>query len=119
MKNVHNFVLPAGLTVGLLLVPFFGNIFVDGWSWSWFDFVFFGVILFGASLAYELVGKKAKGGVIGGFVTGVVAGFVVIAALRYFNPKEDLAGIAIITLLFSGLIFAILGYFVQNHKKRK
>jgi hypothetical protein len=48
----------ALVTAGILLIPFFGNIFVDGWNWRPFAFVFWGGLLFGTGLTYELIAKK-------------------------------------------------------------
>ncbi|MGH7158172.1 MAG: hypothetical protein ACREGD_03845 [Candidatus Saccharimonadales bacterium] len=119
MKNTSVIVRPVLITAGILLIPFLGNMYVDGWTWSWTAFAFFGVVLLSAGLAYELVGKKAKAGVIGGFVFGEVVACGVIAALRYMNPGDDVAGVVIITFLLSGLLFASIGYLIQNYLKRK
>ena len=54
-KSIIRIVL---VTAGVLLVPFFGNIYVDGWSWHWYTFVLAGILLFGAGLTYELVAKR-------------------------------------------------------------
>lgn len=107
------------LTAGILLIPFLGNMYVEGWNWPWTAFAFFGVVLFGAGLAYELAGKYAKAGVIGGFVVGEIVAAGIIATLRYLNPEEDAAGVVIITFLLSGLPFAFVGYLIQNYLKRK
>ncbi len=107
------------MTVGILLIPFFGNIYVDGWNWSWTAFAFFGVVLFSAGLAYELAGKYAKTGVICGFVFGEVFAGGVIATLRYLNPNDDVAGIVIITFFISGLFFTFVGYLIQKYFGRK
>lgn len=120
MMNKTNIITrPLLMTAGILLIPFLGNIFIDGWNWSWTGFAFFGVVLFGASLTYQLVGKNAKAGVIGGFGFGLMIGGLVIAALRYLYPEEDPAGIVIITLLLSGLVFAFAGYLIQKYLERK
>ena len=118
-NNANIIIRPVLLTAGILLIPFLGNMYVDGWNWSWFTFAFFGVILFGVGLAYELVGRKAKAGVIGGFAVGVLVGLLAIALLKYIYPEEDPAGIVIITLFLSGLVFAFVGYLIQNYLKRK
>ena len=112
-------VQPALITVLILLIPFFGNLYVDGWNWPWTAFVFFGIILFGAGLAYELKGKYARKGVIGGFVFGELVAVGVIALLRYLNPHEDVAGVVIITFLFTGLFFAFVGYIIQKYLEKK
>jgi hypothetical protein len=50
---------PALITAGILLIPVWGNLYVDGWNWSDFDFVFAGIVLFGLSFLFELARKKA------------------------------------------------------------
>ncbi len=115
MQKTKIIIRPALLTVGILLIPFFGNIYVDGWNWHWTAFVFFGVVLFGTGIAYELVGRYAKTGVISGFVFGEVVAGGVIATLRYLNPNDDVAGVVIITFLISGLFFALVGYLIQKY----
>ncbi|MGH9419360.1 MAG: hypothetical protein ACRD3J_05240 [Thermoanaerobaculia bacterium] len=53
-------VRPALVTAILLLIPFFGNLYVDGWNWPWPAFVFVGTILFGACVAYEAIVRRMK-----------------------------------------------------------
>jgi hypothetical protein len=118
-NNTNIVIRPVLLTAGILLIPFFGNMYVDGWNWGWTAFAFFGVVLFSAGLAYELAGKYAKAGVISGFVFGVMVASGVIATLRYLNPNDDVAGVVIITFLICGLFFAFVGYPVQTYLKRK
>ncbi len=119
MQNTSIIVRPLLLTIGILLIPFFGNIYVDGWDWHWTAFAFFGVVLFCAGLVYELAGKYAKTGVISGFIFGEVVAGGLIATLRYLNPNDDVAGVVIITFLISGLFFAFVGYLIQSYFKKK
>ncbi|MFH1822878.1 MAG: hypothetical protein ABH830_04205 [Patescibacteria group bacterium] len=119
MQNTNIIIRPVLFTVAILLIPFFGNMYVDGWNWPWTAFAFFGVVLFSAGLAYELAGKYAKTGVISGFVFGEVVAGGVIAMLRYLNPNDDVAGVVIITFLISGLFFAFLGYLIQKYLEKK
>jgi hypothetical protein len=112
-------VRPVLLTTGILLIPLFGNLYVDGWDWDWTAFAFFGVILLAAGLAYELAGRYAKAGVTIGFACGLVVAVGVIAMLRFMHPDEDFAGIVITTFLLSGLLFASIGYLVQKQLKRR
>jgi len=45
--------------VGLiLLIPLFGNIFVDGWNWDLFDFIVMGSLFFIIGLAIDLAVRK-------------------------------------------------------------
>jgi len=119
MQTANIVIRPVLLTVGILLIPFFGNMFVVGWNWSWTAFVFFGVVLFSADLAYELAGQYAKMGVISGFVFGEMIAGGVIATLRHLNPNDDVAGVVIITFLISGLFFAFIGYLIQKYFEKK
>jgi len=118
MQNTKIIIRPALMTVGILLIPFFGNMYIEGWNWPWTAFAFFGVVLFSAGLAYELAGKYAKTGVISGFVFGEMVAGGIIAILRYLNPNDDVAGVVIITFLISGLFFAFVGYLIQKYFKK-
>lgn len=51
---------PALLTALILLIPFFGNLYIDGWNWPWYGFIFAGTVLFGAGLTYELVARRTN-----------------------------------------------------------
>jgi len=62
---------------------------------------------------------KNKVGIISGFVFGVIVGFLSIVILSKIHPEEDLAGVAIITCLLGGLLFAFVGYLIQNHFGKK
>lgn len=60
-----NLIRNALVVALLLLIPLAltirdGNVPNVGWNWSPSDFVFAFVVLFGASLVYELIAKKAK-----------------------------------------------------------
>lgn len=47
------------IIVGLILIgALLANRFVDGWNWSFGDFIFAGVMLFGTGLAIEFVARK-------------------------------------------------------------
>ena len=50
---------PAWITALILLIPVLGNHFVDGWNWDLGGFVVVGIFLFGTSLTYGLVTRKA------------------------------------------------------------
>ncbi|MDD5749443.1 MAG: hypothetical protein PHO91_01490 [Patescibacteria group bacterium] len=119
MQNTKIIIRPLLLTIAILLIPFFGNMLVDGWDWPWTAFAFFGIVLFGAGFAYELTEKQAKTGLISGFIFGEIVAGGVIATLRYLNPNEDVAGVVIITFLVSGLFFAFLGYLIQKYFLKK
>jgi hypothetical protein len=54
-KNIINSI--TGATVALI-VPMLGNKFVDGWNWSWHDFVFAWVFFVVLGLTYSFVTGK-------------------------------------------------------------
>ncbi len=52
-------IVRVGIGTGLiLLIPLLGNLFIDGWNWSLFDFIVGGTLVFAAGLTYELVAKR-------------------------------------------------------------
>ena len=53
----------AAVVAVILLIPLIltirdGGVEGGGWNWTFFDFVFMGILLYGAALAYELVARK-------------------------------------------------------------
>ncbi len=54
-KSIIRVALGTGL---ILLIPLFGNLFVDGWNWPLPAFILAGTLLFGTGLTYELVARK-------------------------------------------------------------
>ncbi len=62
---------------------------------------------------------KNRVGIICGFVFGALLGFLAIVVVSHLHPEEDLAGIAIITLLISGLFFAFVGSLIQSYFVKK
>jgi len=76
-------------------------------------FIFAGIL----AIVYWLIMRNK--GSIGGFVFGVIVGLLLIFMLSKLNPGDDIAGIVIITLLVSGLVFAFIGYFIQNYSGKK
>lgn len=56
MQN-NSIIRIALVTACILLVPLLGNLFM-GWNWPPFAFAFWGALLFGTGLAYELLARK-------------------------------------------------------------
>lgn len=54
-KNIFRIVAVVGL---ILLIPLFGNIFVEGWNWGFFDFIVMGALLFLTGLAIDFAIRK-------------------------------------------------------------
>ena len=62
---------------------------------------------------------KKRIGIIGGFVLGVLFGFLAIVVMSKLHPEEDFAGVTILALLLSGFVFAIAGYLIQTYFAKK
>ena len=51
----HKSIVRAALvTLGVLLIPLCGTLYVDDWNWGWRGFAVAGAFVFGAALAFEL-----------------------------------------------------------------
>ncbi|WP_378103667.1 hypothetical protein [Chryseobacterium sp. sg2396] len=55
-KTAIIFAIPALL----IITAFFGNLFLEGWSWSPFDFLIAGILLFGTTFFVNLVIRSQK-----------------------------------------------------------
>lgn len=73
-------IVRVAIGVGLiLLIPFFGNIYVDGWNWGFFDFVFAGVLLFIVGLAIDFAARKVRHPLYKTLaISGIVLAFVAL-----------------------------------------
>lgn len=54
----RNFLRPAIIALAILVIPFIGNLTVEGWNWSPFDFVVMFILLYSAGLVYEYFASK-------------------------------------------------------------
>lgn len=80
----------AIVTALILLIPFFGNIFVDGWVWDWFDFVWAGAMIFCFGLVIDAAARKLPGLFWKVFaVFSIVVLFMAIWAGMVGNVWED------------------------------
>ena len=51
----HNSIVRAALvTVGVMLIPLCGALYIDDWHWGWRGFVVVGAFVFGSALVYQL-----------------------------------------------------------------
>lgn len=50
MKNIIRIAL---IVLVILLIPLFGNMFIEGWNWSFTDFIIMGALLFVTGLAID------------------------------------------------------------------
>lgn len=54
-------IIRVAIEVGIiLLIPLFGNFFIEGWNWGVLDFVAMGLLLFIAGLAIDIAIRKFK-----------------------------------------------------------
>lgn len=54
-KRITRIAIAIGL---ILLIPVFGNFYIEGWNWSFGDFVVMGMLLFVTSLAIDFAVRK-------------------------------------------------------------
>lgn len=59
-KKHKIFLRPLVVTLGILLIPLLGTLFVDGWQWGPIDFIIMGALIFITGLLVELANKKIK-----------------------------------------------------------
>jgi hypothetical protein len=96
-KSIIRIAIGTGL---ILLIPLFGNLFMR-WNWPAFAFPFWGAILFGAGLTYELI--ASTGGTIAYRVAVGIAcatGFV----LLFINAAAGIIGDGPVNLLYLGVL---------------
>ena len=100
----------------LLLVPLVAMQFSDEVKWTAFDFVWAGVLLWGAVLAYELVARK------GGTTAYRVAVGVAVATalvLVWINAAVGIIGDGPVNLLYFGVLaVGMIGAFIVRFQPR-
>jgi len=103
----------ALVTAGILLIPFFGNIYVDGWNWHWYTFVLAGTLLFGAGLTYEFVAKRMSNKAYK-FAVGLAVGTAFILSwgnMVRVSESENPANLMYYGVLAVGVIGALIARF--------
>jgi hypothetical protein len=96
-KSITHIALVTGL---ILLIPLFGNLFM-GWNWPAFAFPFWGALLFGTGLTYELIARK--GGTIAYRAAVGIAcatGFVLV----FINAAAGIIGDGPVNLMYLGVL---------------
>jgi hypothetical protein len=106
-------ILRIALVTGLLLlIPF-----VAGWNWPPFAFAFWGALLFGTGLTYELVARK--GGTIAYRVAVGIAcatGFVLV----FINAAAGIIGDGPVNLMYLGVLaVGFVGAFIGRFQPRE
>jgi hypothetical protein len=116
--NIVRIALVVGL---LLLIPLLGNMFVEGWNWAPFDFIFAGILLFGVGLTLDFLARK--GGSTAYRVAVAIAcvtGFLLVwvnAAVGIIGD-EDLANAMYLAVLVIGFMGACLARFEPRGMSR-
>lgn len=96
------------ITAGLLLIPIIASKFVEGWNWSFSDYVFAAVMFFGTGVLFE-VGRFMSKNIMyrAGFGLALLTGFMIIwgnLAVGFIGSEDNP-----INLLYLGvLMFAFL-----------
>lgn len=103
----------ALFTACLLLIPVFGNMYIDGWNWSPFDFVFAGTLIFGTGLIYELVASRGSFGI---YRAAVGLSLLTMFLLVWVNAAVGIIGdgenptrplyLGVVMVLFLGSVIA-------------
>lgn len=112
IKIYKSFITPAIITAAILFIPFIAMQFSNEVNWSFFDFIFAGVFIFGIASIYKLLTRK-KENIIYRIATGVflisilmiiwINGAVGILGTES-NPANFLYGGVILTGIFGSLI---------------
>jgi hypothetical protein len=111
-KSIVRIALVTGC---ILLVPLLGNLFM-GWNWPPFAFPFWGALLFGAGLTYELVARKG-GTTAYRAAVGVACatGFI----LFWINAAAGIIGDGPVNLMYLGVLaVGFLGAFIVRFQPR-
>lgn len=103
------------VTALFLLIPLYGNRYIEGWNWSAFDFVFATVMVGGVQLAYEYLSKRA------GMVYKMAAGLMLAGAflLIWINGAVGIIGDednGVNMMYFAVIATLFIGSFVSGFK---
>lgn len=75
-KHIFRTVIGVGL---ILLIPVFGNIYVEGWNWGPMDFLFMGGLLFITGMSISLAASNITNLTLRAItIIGIVMAFIAI-----------------------------------------
>jgi hypothetical protein len=111
-------IVRIAIVVGvILLIPFFGDLYVDGWNWDALDFVVAGALLFGTGLTFELVASK-----VGAFAYRAAVGVACLAGflLVWINAAVGIIGdVDEANAMYLGvLVVGFIGAFIARFEPR-
>lgn len=105
---------PLIIALVLLIIPYLGSVYVEGWNWSWHDFVFAGVMFFIAGLVFELAARR-----LGDFTyklavgLSVFTGFVLVWGnlAAGFIGEDNPANLLYLLMILGALVAAFAAKF--------
>jgi hypothetical protein len=108
MRN-KGIVRAALVTASVLLIPLWGNTYIDGWHWHWYTFVLAAAFLFSGGLTYELI-ARTKSNRAYRFAVGlaVATAFALIWANRVLAAYENPANLLYVGVVVIGVIGAAI-----------
>ena len=111
--SVSRYIVGLTIAVAIILsIPLVAMQFTDEVNWGFFDFVFMGILLFGAGLTYTLVARKMS------FVAYRVAvGIAVVTTLLliWVNAAVGIIGDGPVNMLYVGVpAVGLLGAFIAR-----
>jgi hypothetical protein len=111
-KNIIRILLA---TIVILLVPFVAMQFTNEPSWTWFDFLLAGALLFGTGLAYELIASRA-GNIAHKVAVGLAVGAALLLiwvnlAVGIIGSEDNPANVMYLGVLAVEFIGAMIGGF--------
>lgn len=106
--------VPAIITAIILLIPLWGNHFVEGWHWEPRGFVLFGAIIFSICLTYQLITRNVDAIAYRAAVCiAMVAGFMLFWG-NFVQSADDVNTSAL--MYFLTLPVGIIGAFIARFR---
>ncbi len=110
--KLKKFVRPLAITAILMTLPLFGSLFLDGWAWSKFDYVFAGVMFLALASLFELGIYLSKHTMYrAGFGLALLTGFVIIwgnLAVGFIGSEENPINLLYFAILAVAFLASIL-----------
>jgi hypothetical protein len=106
--KTKDYLIIALVPLALLLIPFTGQLTVEGWNWTWHDFLFAWVVFSVATFVFRLIvsRKFANLAYKAGAALAVLTGFLVfwVTAAVQIIGDDNPANILYLGVILTGLI---------------
>lgn len=106
--KTKDFLIVALVPLALLLIPITGQLTVEGWHWTWHDFLFAWVVFSVTTFVFRLIvsRKFANFAYKAGAALAVLAGFLVfwITAAVQIIGDENPANVLYLAVILTGLV---------------